>query len=108
MTRALAIALLAGLVLAAAPAGTDPNSPTAAWFRSLKTPEGGSCCSLADCRATQIAPDGAGGLVAFLDAYGWVAIPPDKIQRREDNPTHHAVVCSAGRTIYCVVLEGGT
>ena len=103
-TRAIASALVLSLttsVAAAPPQGADPA--LAPWFRSLLQPGTGmSCCALADCRPTEyrIKSDHYEAMVGGK----WVAVPPDKILQRTDNPTGHAIVCwTPQRGIMCFV-----
>ncbi len=61
-----------------------------------------SCCSLADCRPTEsrIKANHYEALVGD----NWLAVPPDKILQRTDNPTGRAVVCwTPQRGIMCFV-----
>jgi hypothetical protein len=90
---ALAFTTMAG-VAASAVAQPPPNSnPTLApWFRSLLQPGTNlSCCSIADCRTTEyrVVRDRFEALIGKH----WLAVPPDKILQRTDNPTGRAVVC---------------
>jgi hypothetical protein len=86
-------ALFAGLA-AAAIARPPPNANPAyaPWFRSLLQPGTNlSCCSIADCRTTEyrIRRDHYEALIGRR----WLAVPPDKILQRTDNPTGRAIVC---------------
>ncbi len=93
--------LLAAAALAKPPADADPA--LAPWFRSLLQPGTEiSCCSLSDCRETdyRVKADHYEALVGGK----WVAVPPDKILQRTDNPTGRAVVCwTPQRGIMCFV-----
>lgn len=93
--------LLAGSALAAPPQNADPA--LAPWYRSLLQPGTEmSCCSLADCRPTEyrIKSDHYEALIGG----SWLAVPPDKILQRTDNPTGHAIVCwTPQRGIMCFV-----
>jgi hypothetical protein len=103
-TRAIGSAL-ALLLAASAAAAPPPNADPALapWFRSLLQPGTGvSCCALADCRPTEyrIKSDHYEAMVGGK----WVAVPPDKILQRTDNPTGHAIVCwTPQRGIMCFV-----
>ena len=95
-------ALLAGsAVLARPPDNADPS--LAPWYESLRQPGTEvSCCSLADCRPTEYRTSGT-GYEAYIEG-SWVAVPPDKVLRRVDNPTGRAVVCYLpGKGILCFV-----
>ena len=103
-TRAIGSALtllLAASATAAPPPNADPA--LAPWFRGLLQPGTGmSCCALADCRPTEyrIKSDHYEAMVGGK----WVAVPPDKILQRTDNPTGHAIVCwTPQRGIMCFV-----
>jgi hypothetical protein len=92
---------LAASAAAAPPQNADPA--LAPWFRSLLQPGTTvSCCSLADCRPTdyRIKADH----YAVMVGGRWLAVPPDKILQRTDNPTGHAIVCwTPQRGIMCFV-----
>jgi hypothetical protein len=80
----------AASAIAQPPPNADPA--LAPWFRSLQQPGTNlSCCSIADCRATEyrIVHDHYETLIGRH----WLAVPPDKILQRTDNPTGHAIVC---------------
>jgi hypothetical protein len=84
------LSLLASAALAHPPPHADPA--LAPWFQSLRQPATGmSCCSIADCRATQyrIRKDHYEVMIKGR----WLTVPPDKILQRVDNPTGRGVVC---------------
>ena len=97
------------VVRAAPPPGSD--GALAPWYRSLAQPEtGNGCCSIADCRTVQYR--GAGNhFEAFIDrkSFGetapnaWVAVPPEHVLRRRDNPTGEAVACWYNGEVRCFV-----
>jgi hypothetical protein len=89
---------------AAPPAGTDPNSPTSKWVKTLKTSDGHDCCGIADCRPTKIVPSETGetGLKAWIgrEQFGdgapddWVDVPAKALNPTQDeNPTGTSWVC---------------
>ncbi|MBO0737702.1 MAG: hypothetical protein J2P48_14210, partial [Alphaproteobacteria bacterium] len=87
--------LVAGLLLAAS-AGAEPppnaDPALAPWFRSLLQPGTSiSCCSVSDCRATESRVEG--DHYEALVGKNWLAVPPDRILQRTDNPIGRAVVC---------------
>ena len=95
-TRA-SVSLAAGLAFisiaasAAPPPGSDPNSPTATWFRDLMRPDTNtSCCDASDCRnvVSRITPDGWEARIGAR----WLRVPPDRVLH-QDNPTGQAVAC---------------
>jgi len=99
---AITVALMSAISAAAAPPqNADPA--LAPWYRSLLQPGTAiSCCSLADCRPTdyRIKADHYEALVGGK----WLAVPPDKILQRTDNPTGRAIVCwTPERGIMCFV-----
>jgi hypothetical protein len=98
LTAALLLPIPAG---AQPPADADPS--LGPWFRSLLMPGTSiSCCSVTDCRATEyrIEVDHYEALIGG----NWIAVPPDRILQRTDNPTGHAVVCwTPKRGILCFV-----
>jgi hypothetical protein len=89
--------------LAAPPNNADPALAT--WFRSLKAPNGTSCCDVADCRraSSRMTP---AGYEVMIDGQ-WIPVPWERVLRRTDNPTGEAVVCSppteVGTFIFCFV-----
>jgi hypothetical protein len=100
----LVAAVLAGGASAAAAQPPDNADPSLApWFQGLRQPGTGiSCCSIADCRATEYRT-GADGYEALIDGT-WLRVPQDKVLHRVDNPIGRAVVCyMPGRGILCFV-----
>ena len=97
----IALAVLVAPVEAAPPPNADPA--LAPWFRSLMQPGTGiSCCSLSDCRVADSRTQGD-HYEAFIGDR-WIAVPPERILQRTDNPTGRAVVCwTPQRGIMCFV-----
>ena len=112
--------VIAGNVLAAPPAGGPGRY--AEWYQSLKSPTGGSCCDLSDCREVawragkggyeaRISPETHGN-VGVTETF-WLAIPDDRIivppeyARAFDRPPG-AVACYRPGNLYCFVrgMEG--
>ncbi len=103
-------------VFAAPPEGSDPNSPMAEWYHSLQTPDGGSCCSVADCRPVN-ARQTADGWEIFIDPIMagntiispgiWEPVPPDRVLRRE-NADGRPIACRFGGRTLCFVPPAGT
>lgn len=109
-----------GVASAAPPEGSDGRY--SAWFRALETPNGYSCCDLADCREVRwrVGPQGYEALIT-PETHGnvgaktsfWLPIPQDRIiippehARDLDRPPG-AVVCWRSNTLYCFVrgIEG--
>ena len=113
--KALALGIIVlGLVtawvaLGAPPEGADLNSPLAQWYRSLQTPQGMSCCDMADCRpvrARQVADDAGGHWEIFVGEEGqpkiWEAVPPDRVLRH-NNEDGRPIACRFGGRILCFV-----
>jgi len=97
-------AAVTGVASAAAAQPPDNADPSLApWFQSLRQPGTGiSCCSIADCRATEYRT-GSDGYEALIDG-AWLRVPEDKVLHRVDNPIGRAVVCyMPGRGILCFV-----
>jgi len=94
---AISLVLTATIMVAfaaSAIARPPPNSnPTLApWYRSLLQPGTNlSCCSIADCRATEYRIEH--NRYEALIGKRWLVVPADKILQRTDNPTGRAVVC---------------
>jgi len=99
------VAVLALALASAAAAQPPPNADPALapWYRSLLQPGTTiSCCSLADCRATEYRTKS--DHYEALVGGNWLPVPPEKILQRTDNPTGHAVVCwTPQRGIMCFV-----
>jgi hypothetical protein len=132
--------LLATPALAEPPPGVDPTSPTARWFQSLQDENGRSCCGLGDCRAVeaewkadhwwvwvkhsyllhpelpsyalhptveppQITPD------MSMTGMSLVKVPDEIVQRRDDNPIGHSVLCASpvqpDKVMYCFIPDAG-
>lgn len=94
MNRAIAVGLLCAFMVDTASANPPPGADMslAPWFQGLRQPGTGmSCCSISDCRQTDFRTNGS-HYEAMIDGR-WLAIPPDKILDRTDNPTGRAVVC---------------
>jgi hypothetical protein len=102
----IAVSLIGAIASAAPPDNVDGK--LAPWFQSLRQPGTGiSCCSMADCRATEYRTS-ATGYEAFIDDK-WLAVPPDRVLDHTDNPTGRAIVCyMPGRGILCFVRPAET
>lgn len=91
VTGVMLVALWAVVALSAPPPDADPA--LAPWFQSLRAPNGSSCCSIADCRATDYRTSGT-GYEALIDGR-WMLVPPERVLDHIMNPTGRAVVCYA-------------
>lgn len=105
----LAIFVIGAIAYAAPPENANPAY--SAWFRSLQDDKGTSCCAESDGRAVEyrIVGDHYEALVGkqFPDGPDppvWVAIPPDKVLTRPDNPTGRAILFWRPWGILCFVL----
>lgn len=99
----LALAALAAIA-APSPPGTDPNSPTARWYRGLVQPGTGTlCCDVTDCRQTTARlVDGAWR--ALTPAGIEIDIPPALVLHHEAHPGGAAVLCwLPGPGVICFV-----
>lgn len=96
----LALALLLAL---AGNAWSQDIMDRGAWFESLKQPTTGmSCCSIADCRATQA--EWRGNRWYAIVMGDWVPIPDDRVLHDKPSIDGDAYVCHGpGGTIYCFV-----
>ena len=83
----------------------------APWFQSLGQPDTGyPCCSIADCRTVQSRTRGD-HFEVFIDrkTFGesapdaWVAVPPESVIRRKDNPLGEPVACWHLNEVRCFV-----
>jgi hypothetical protein len=89
---AFAVAGLACATFAKAEPPPNADPTLAPWYQSLKQPNTGvSCCSIADCRATDYRTDGDHYEVFINDR--WTLVPQDKILQHIANPVGRAVVC---------------
>jgi hypothetical protein len=121
MIRILVAATLLYLAAAVAiaaygapPEGSDPDSATARWFRSLIIPgtEQTPCCGWSDGRAVEyrVAGDHYEALVGRQFPDGpemptWIAVPSGRVLTRTDNPTGRAVLFwRPGTGVLCFVL----
>ena len=96
------LAGLAAVILLSAHIGSpisavahDTSDAEATWFNSLVDEGGFSCCgNHKDCKAVDEykASSVPGGYLALAGGE-WVDVPPQKVLKRADNPTGHAVVC---------------
>lgn len=119
---ALCVVALAGCKpvpsYAAPPAGSDPTSDAAEWFRSLKDVRGISCCDASDCRRTMVRPREDGGIEAWIgvEEYGagapdaWVRVPDEEVKSRGNRPpgVRGAVACFYAGRVACVDLQDGS
>lgn len=71
-----------------------------AWFKSLKTPYGGSCCDLSDCRRTEaewrLGEDGTWRWYARVQSYRGIItipIPEDRVLDQPKSIDGDAYVC---------------
>jgi hypothetical protein len=92
----LALCMLAGGVEARPPENADPA--LAPWFKSLRTEDGGSCYSEADCRPVEyrVIEDHYEALIGQqfgVDPPRWLAVPRERILKKTDNPLGRAVAC---------------
>jgi hypothetical protein len=101
-----AVLLLATQAYAAPPAGADPDSPMAQWYRSLKAPDiGGSCCSIADCRPVEARQ--MGNHWEVLTETGWQPVLPQRVLHQE-NLDGRPIACQVLGEIRCFVPPAGT
>jgi len=101
-----AVSLIGAIASAAPPPNADGT--LAPWFQSLRQPGTGiSCCSMADCRATEYRTSDS-GYEAFIEDR-WLAVPADRVLDHTENPTGRAIVCyMPGRGILCFVRPAET
>lgn len=108
----LSLAFFAWLVLAAfgahaaPPAGSDPTSPMARWYRGLTIPRTSySCCDEADCRPAAARLVG-GAWEAQTPAGDWVPVPANRILTDQNHPSGSAVLCFMAGRVMCFVPPG--
>jgi hypothetical protein len=96
---AAALFFIAAWTLAYARPPENADPALAPWFKSLHTPSGVGCCSIADCRPVEyrIEKDHFEALIGkqFGDDVNphWEPVPPDHILQNTRNPTGRAVAC---------------
>jgi hypothetical protein len=89
---ALTAAVLAYATVAKADPPPNADPALAPWYQSLRQPDTGvSCCSIADCRATDYRTDG--DHYEVLIGNKWTIVPKDKVLQHIENPIGRAVVC---------------
>ncbi len=85
------------LFVAASAGAHGPEDEFADWYHSLRSPSSGvSCCSPhRDCVSVDQYrgnPGVSGGYLVLYEGE-WLAVPPDAVLQRADNPTGNAVLC---------------
>jgi len=108
--RPLLVLLLAmAPAFAGPPPGIDLNSPTARWFSTLRDENGRSCCGIGDCRAVVAKETESHWAVYLKDTF--VPVPDSIVQRRDDNPTGHSILCASPvqpeTLMYCFIPDAG-
>lgn len=98
-------ALLGLAIMALGGAASQANPPEnadpalAPWFRSLRSAQGGLCCSQADCRPVEFRTLGDHYEVLIGKQYGpdveehWEVVPAESVLDKTDNPIGRAVAC---------------
>jgi hypothetical protein len=109
MGRSIGICIGFAVGIAMAHEGMDP---LAAWYRSLTTADGKSCCSMHDCAPAEARMKEGRWEVLILpyDASNarWVAVPDRAVLRRE-NPDGRPILCrTPNGFIHCFVPPAGT
>jgi hypothetical protein len=109
MKRLIGICIVLAAGIATAHEGSDP---LAAWYRSLTTADGKSCCSMHDCAPAE-ARMKEGRWEVLIQAWEvgdarWVAVPDRAVLRRE-NPDGRPILCrTPNGFIRCFVPPAGT
>jgi hypothetical protein len=87
--RAVVLALIFGW---SAPTIAAPaEGSISAWFQSLRTHDGKSCCDEADCHSYPV--KGIDGRFWIFYRDEWVAVPDAAVSARMDNPTGKYIAC---------------
>lgn len=100
--------VLAGLVLAIAviaASAHEGDDALSAWYRSLKTPEGASCCNMQDCAPGEARQTSDGWEVESSPGE-WEPVPADKILHRE-NMDGRPIICRFGGQLLCFLPPAG-
>ena len=96
-----ALALVAAVEAARGAPPENADSALAPWFQSLETPQGSSCCSIADCRNYPYRTAGDHYVIEYQGRE--LDVPSDAVLERYDNPTGRAVACVYNGTVLCFV-----
>jgi hypothetical protein len=72
------------------PAGADPNSEIAKWFKTLKNDQGLPCCDISDCRRVEARL--MNGYYEVLIDQQWARVP-DRAVRTVENPMGQYIAC---------------
>ena len=103
-------ALVGIVVLLAMPAAAhDGDDALSAWYRSLVSNDGKSCCSMRDCMPAEARLRNGGWEILMATASGsvrWFAVPPEAVLRRE-NADGRPILCRVGDVIRCFVPPSG-
>ena len=108
MKYLIGICLALAAATAAAHEGTDP---LAAWYRSLTTADGKSCCSMRDCAPAEARME-EGHWEVWIFPYNadhgrWARVPERAVLRRE-NPDGRPILCrTPNGFIHCFVPPPG-
>jgi hypothetical protein len=86
---AVAVAITLGLT------GPSPAQDRGAWFKSLKAPNGASCCDISDCMQTEAQWQG-GGWFATHPSGRKVPVPPEVVLKRPMSIDGEAYACWLG------------
>lgn len=112
-----AFVLFGNIAYAEPPPGTDPDSPLAAFARSIRHKDTNySCCNEADCRPTDVELRSDGQYWAWIgkENYGpnapdkWVPVPWSIIDNTKANgspPDGANWVCYYNQEVHCAIIE---
>jgi hypothetical protein len=108
MKRSIGICIVLAAGIAMAHEGGDP---LAAWYRSLTTADGKSCCSMHDCAPAEARlKEGRWEVLIFpynADDARWFPVPDHAVLRRE-NPDGRPILCrTPNGFIHCFVPPPG-
>ena len=108
MKRSIGICIVLAAGIATAHEGGDP---LAAWYRSLTTADGKSCCSMHDCAPAEARlTEGRWEVLIFpynADDARWFPVPDHAVLRRE-NPDGRPILCGTPNGfIHCFVPPPG-
>jgi hypothetical protein len=108
MKRSIGIGIVLAAGIATAHEGGDP---LAAWYRSLTTADGKSCCSMHDCAPAEARlTKGRWEVLIFpynADHARWFPVPDHAVLQRE-NPDGRPIVCrTPNGFIHCFVPSPG-
>lgn len=104
MFRAL-LALSAVSLIAGSAVAHDGDDALSAWYRSLQTYGGASCCNQSDCEPVEVRLSGDHWVILRTD--GSAEPVPDAVILKRENLDGRAIACHWGGELRCFVPPSG-